>query len=94
MECSIILDKTQLQIENEYYWIDLPDLITKKNEHKAASLLNDIEVATFPHITDEKVRKSIWDKYQKRLPQGEPEKPLSAEAQYERLKRRMSLGGG
>jgi hypothetical protein len=90
MQCCIILDKTQHQVENEYYFIDLPEILKKKNENKAAGLLQDIQIISYPHIADEKARSDIFNSIKSQLPKV-PEEVKSADDQYEALKRKMNM---
>ncbi|MFD2116337.1 hypothetical protein ACFSTH_08370 [Paenibacillus yanchengensis] len=88
----MILGKTQNEIENGYAWIDLPRLIELQGERRAIELLENIEVATFPHITDSKIREAILKQHRDKLPKPPPETPKSAQEQYEALKLRMKGG--
>jgi hypothetical protein len=93
LRCCAILGKTQREIENEYAWIDIPRLLEITNERRAMELLDNIEVSTFPHISDEKVRESILKRHRDKLPQPPNEPPKSAEEQYQALVARMKAGG-
>ncbi|MGG3929531.1 hypothetical protein ABEV09_04070 [Schinkia azotoformans] len=91
-QCAIILDKTIKQIEEEYYWIDLPSLIELKNQEKAKEILENIQVSTFPHISDESTRKQILEQYKKQLPKVDSKQEYkSAQDQYEALKKRKFM---
>lgn len=89
IECCILLDKTQYEIENEYAFIDLPALMMKKNQLRAKELLENIEVIAFPHLSESKDREAILKRLKERLPKPPPEPPKSADEQYEALKKRM-----
>lgn len=89
LRCCDILGKTQFEIENEYYWIDLPQLLELSGERKAKDMLKNIEVSAFPHMSDAKAREAILQQYRDQLPKSPPEKPKSAQEQYEALKMRM-----
>ncbi|AIQ59681.1 hypothetical protein [Paenibacillus borealis] len=88
-----MLDKTQHQIENEYFFIDLPQLLLLKDQARASEVIAQLEIASYPHITDQKVRQEIINRYIKVLPKA-PEKPrASAEDQYQAQLARMKGGG-
>lgn len=88
----MILDKTQYQIENDYYFIDLPALLRIKNEKKAMQLLEQLQVTSYPHITDQKARNNIMKAITSQLP-AKPKGPVkSAEEQYQARMARMKVG--
>ena len=88
-----MLDKTQHQIENEYFFIDLPQLLLLKSQAHASEIIEQLEVVSYPHITDKQVREKIINRYIQILPKA-PEKPrASAEDQYQVQLARMKGGG-
>ncbi|WP_020615739.1 hypothetical protein [Paenibacillus daejeonensis] len=87
MRCCILLDKSQRQIEEDYYFIDLPELLTIKDQRQAKELLDNIDVISFPH-SDKKGREGTIKRLQERLPKPPKEQPKSAKEQYEALKAR------
>lgn len=92
MRCSIVLGKTQCEIENEYFWIDLPQLLELSGERRARDMISYIEVSAYPHITDVEAREAILNQWRDQLPKPPPEPPKSAQEQYEALKLRMKGG--
>jgi hypothetical protein len=93
LRCCITLGKTQHEIENEYAWIDLPRLLELSGERRAKELIENIEVSSFPHYADQKVREGIMERLQSKLPKPPKEPPKSAEEQYQALLARMKAGG-
>jgi hypothetical protein len=89
LRCCLVLEKTQYEIENEYAWIDLPNLLEMSGEQRAREMLENIEVATFPHMSDQKAREAILQQYRNRLPKPPATKPKSAQEQYEAHRARM-----
>jgi aspartyl/asparaginyl beta-hydroxylase (cupin superfamily) len=89
LRCCDILGKTQYEIENEYAWIDLPQLLELHSERKAGEMLKHIEVSSFPHMSDRKAREGILKQYRDQLPKPIQDKPKSAQEQYEALRARM-----
>ncbi|MDH6427275.1 hypothetical protein MKX34_17185 [Paenibacillus sp. FSL R5-0636] len=93
MRCCTVLDKTQWQIENEYFFVDLPQLLLLKDQAHASNVIEQLEIESYPHITDKKVREQIINRYIQALPKA-PEKPkMSAEDQYQAQLVRMKGGG-
>lgn len=84
-----MLGKTQHEVETEYYFVDLPELLMLKDQIRASELLENIDVVSFPHILDENARKSILTRFTSVLPKPPAEQPKSAQEQYEALKQRM-----
>lgn len=93
LRAAVALGKSPQEIENEYAWIDLPELLRIRNEIKAQEWFDQLEASAFPHIADEKVRKAIWERHRSRLPKPPPALPKSAEEQYQELLARMKAGG-
>jgi len=52
-------------------------------------MLKNIEVSSFPHMSDAKAREAILQQYRDQLPKSPPEQPKTAQEQYEALKLRM-----
>ncbi|CAM3706038.1 hypothetical protein COLU111180_04085 [Cohnella lubricantis] len=92
MRCCIVLGKTQHEIESEYAWIDLPQLLHLTGERRARELIENIQVSSFPHYTEE-TRKDILKGLQAKMPKLAKEPPKSAEDQYQALLARMKVGG-
>ncbi|MUG45528.1 hypothetical protein [Paenibacillus woosongensis] len=84
-----MLGKTQHEIENEYYFVDLPELLMLKDQNRASELLENIDVVSFPHISDKKAREAIVKRYANILPKPPAETPKSAEEQYQAQLARM-----
>jgi hypothetical protein len=87
------LDKSQYQIEHEYYFIDLPSLIRVKNERRAVHLLEQLQIASYPHISDKRDREKIMKSIADQLPKKAAPPPLTAEEQYQARLARMKGGG-
>lgn len=83
-----MLGKTQHEVESEYFFVDLPELLMLKDQIRASELLENIDVAAFPH-TDKKGRETIVKRFTSVLPKPPEEAPKSAEEQYQALKMRM-----
>ncbi|GBG09514.1 hypothetical protein PAT3040_04164 [Paenibacillus agaridevorans] len=81
--------KTQYEIEHEYAWIDLPELLELSGEQRARDMLESIEVSAFPHMSDSQTREAILQRHRDRLPKPPPTPPKSAQEQYEALRARM-----
>lgn len=60
---------------------------------KAREWFELLDATVFPHVTDQKAKKSIWERYRIRLPKPPPEPQKSAEEQYQELLARMKAGG-
>jgi hypothetical protein len=88
----VVLGKTQHEIENGYAWVDLPDLLKLSGEARARELLENIQVSTFPHMTDVKAREAIMSSIRDRLPKAPPTPLMSAEEQYQVQMLRMRGG--
>lgn len=88
-----MLEKTQYQIENEYFFIDLPQILLLKDQAHAAEMIEQLNVESYPHITDKKVREEILKRYTRILPEATVPKALSAEEQYQAQLARMKGGG-
>ncbi|WP_244169661.1 hypothetical protein [Paenibacillus helianthi] len=87
------MDKTQYQIENEYFFIDLPQLLLLKDQARASEVIEQLEIASYPHIVDKQVRQEIIQRYINALPKA-PEPPkMTAEEQYQAQLARMRGGG-
>lgn len=84
-----MLGKTQREVENEYFFIDLPELLMIKDQVRATEMLQEIDVVSFPHITDEKARDAIFKRITSALPKPSKEQPKSAEEQYKAQLARM-----
>ena len=93
LQCCAILGKTQHEIENEYAWIDLPELLRIRDEQRARELFELLDVSMFPHAADKRAREEIIERIKRRLPKPPPEPPKSAEEQYQALLMRMKAGG-
>ncbi|WP_339816776.1 hypothetical protein MKZ15_15370 [Paenibacillus sp. FSL R7-0216] len=89
LRCCVVLSKTQYEIENEYYFIDLPELLMLKDQVRASEMLEQIDIVAFPHNSDKEARKAIVNRYVTVLPKPPTPKPKSAQEQYEALKLRM-----
>jgi hypothetical protein len=89
LRCCVVLGKTQHEIENEYYFIDLPELLMLKDQARASEMLERIDIVAFPHNPDKEARQSIIDRYTSVLPKPPAPPPMSAQEQYEALKLRM-----
>jgi hypothetical protein len=93
----VVLGKTQYEIENEYAFIDLPKLLVKKNERRALEMLEDIQVATFPHLMEQRDRKAVLKRLQDQVETVVPSEVHTvkpAEEQYQERLRRIKAGGG
>lgn len=84
-----MLGKTQHEVENEYYFVDLPELLMLKDQIRASELLENIDVATFPHLSEQKDREAILKRISSVLPAPLAEPQKSAKDQYEELKLRL-----
>jgi len=93
LHCCAILGKTQYEIENEYAWIDLPELLRIRDEQRARELFELLDVSMFPHVADKRAREEIVERIKRRLPKPPSEPPKSAEEQYQALLMRMKAGG-
>lgn len=71
----------------------MPRVLEISGERRAREMLENIEVSSFPHITDKQVKEAIIKFYRDRLPKPPPEPPKSAQEQYKELKLRM-MGRG
>jgi len=60
---------------------------------KAREWFELLDATVFPHVTDQKAKNSIWERYRNRLPKPPPEPQKSAEEQYQELLARMKAGG-
>ncbi|MDT3426065.1 putative Fe-S cluster-containing radical SAM superfamily protein [Paenibacillus forsythiae] len=69
-------------MDNEYYLIDLPQLLLIKDQIHAAELLEQIDVSSFPHIAEKKAREEILKRLTRNLPKLPKSPPKSAEEQY------------
>ncbi|WP_127580824.1 hypothetical protein [Paenibacillus koleovorans] len=87
-----MLGKTQYEVENEYAFIDLPELMKLANEKRAAELMEQLEVTAYPHIADKAAQKAIINRIRGRLPQAPAVPAKSAEEQYEAQLARMRGG--
>lgn len=92
LRCCIHLDKTQREIEEDYYFVDLPELLLLKNQARARELLEGLDVVSYPHITEEKSRTAIIKRLTSALPKPPSEPQLSAEEQYQAHLMRMKGG--
>jgi len=88
-----VLGKTPREIENEYAWIDLPEILRIRNEQLAKDWFELLDISIFPHLSDQKARERIWERHRSRLPKPPPEPQKSAEEQYQELLARMKAGG-
>ncbi|MNP24403.1 hypothetical protein D3C76_1171620 [compost metagenome] len=84
-----MLGKTQHEVENEYNFVDLPELLMLKDQIRASELLENIDIATFPHLTEKKDREAIIKRITSPLPKPPVEPPKSAEDQYQAQLARM-----
>ncbi|MNI86701.1 hypothetical protein D3C73_1438160 [compost metagenome] len=84
-----MLGKTQHEVENEYYFVDLPELLMLKDQIRASELLEQIDIVSFPHNSDKEARTAIVNRYIAVLPKPPAEPPKPASEQYEALKQRM-----
>jgi len=91
LRCCATLRKTQYEIENEYTWVDLPDLIRLEGERRARDYLDDIEVSIFPHVSDKDARETIIEKHRSRIPKPTAQ-AKTADEQYQALLLRMRGG--
>ncbi|KUP22415.1 hypothetical protein [Paenibacillus sp. DMB5] len=87
------LGKTQHEIENEYYFVDLPELLLLEERRHATAMVEQLEVASYPHIMDKEVRSEILQRYVRRLPKTPAPKQMTPEEQYQAQLRRMKGGG-
>lgn len=60
-----------------------------KDQAKAKEMLEQIDIASFPHIIDKDLRKGIIERYTSALPKPPVEPLKPATEQYEALKMRM-----
>lgn len=60
-----------------------------KDQIRASELLDNIDVAAFPHISDKKAREAIIKRFTTVLPKPAEEPPKSAEEQYQAQLARM-----
>lgn len=84
-----MLGKTQHEIENEYYFVDLPKMLVMKDEVWAKELLLQIDIVSYPHMMDKKARENIIKRINSMLPKPPAEPPKSAEEQYQARLARM-----
>ncbi|MGG1879365.1 hypothetical protein ABDI30_17575 [Paenibacillus cisolokensis] len=87
-----MLGKTQYEVENEYYFVDLPRMLMAHDQVRAEKLLMQIDVESFPHLMDKKAREAIIKRITSVLPKPPPEPPKSAEEQYQALLARKKGG--
>lgn len=59
MECALELGVSQKVLENEYYMIDLPLLLYKKQKQDAALRLLDLQIAIAPHMEEKDYRRFV-----------------------------------
>lgn len=64
-------------------------MLELSGERKAKDMLKNIEVSSFPHMSDAKAREAILQQYRDQLPKPPPEQPKTAQEQYKALKLRM-----
>lgn len=83
LRCCTHLGKTQREIEEEYYFVDLPELLMLKNQSRARELLEGLDVVSYPHILDDKAREAIFKRITSVLPKPPAEPPKTAEEQYQ-----------
>lgn len=93
MRCCVVLGKTQREIEHEYAWIDLPELLRISGERRAKELIENIQVSSFPHFADNETREAIMKELQSRVPQPPKAPQKTAEEQYQAQLARMKVGG-
>ncbi len=89
LRCCTHLGKTQREIEEDYYFVDLPELLLLKNQARARELLEGLDVVSYPHIIDDKARETIFKRITSALPRLPVTPPQSAQEQYQALKVRM-----
>jgi len=56
-------------------------------------MLENIEVVSYPHMTEKSDREAVLKRLQDRISKEPPAPPKSAEEQYQALKLRMGAGG-
>lgn len=88
----MVLGKTQYEVENEYYFVDLPELLMLMDQKHASVIIEQLNVASYPHITDKKVREDILKRYTYLLPKPMAQKVQSPEDQYQAQLARMKGG--
>lgn len=89
----MVLGKTQHEVENEYYFVDLPELLLLKDQEHASAIIEQLNVASYPHITDKDVREKMLKQYTRLLPKSATPKQMTAEEQYQAQLARMKGGG-
>lgn len=89
LKCCAVLGKTQFEIENGYYFVDLPQLLLLKDQVRAAEMLEEIDIVSFPHLLDKKSREAILKRIVNVLPKPPEELPKTAEEQYQAQLARM-----
>ncbi|QSF42656.1 hypothetical protein [Paenibacillus tianjinensis] len=87
------MGKTQHEVENEYYFVDLPELLLLEERRHATEMIEQLEAESYPHIMDKEVRTDILQRYVRRLPKAPVPKQLTAEEQYQAQLARMKGGG-
>ncbi|MFF2910012.1 hypothetical protein [Paenibacillus sp. NPDC057934] len=92
LRACIILGKTQREVENDYYQIDIPRLLQIKDQVRAGELLQYLDVISLPHIIDDKAREEVLSRITAALPKPPPEPVKSAEEQYQANLARMKGG--
>ncbi|MBP1892983.1 hypothetical protein [Paenibacillus lactis] len=92
MRCCAVLGKTQYEVENEYYFVDLPKMLIMKDQTRAEELLMQIDIVSYPHLVDKKARETIVKRITSMLPKPPAESPKSAEEQYQAQLARMKGG--
>nr|WP_247681768.1 hypothetical protein [Paenibacillus sp. Marseille-P2973] len=64
-------------------------MLMLKDQIRASELLENIDIATFPHLTEKKDREAIIKRITSPLPKPPAEPPKSAEDQYQAQLARM-----
>lgn len=87
MECALELGVSQKVLENEYYMIDLPLLMYKKQRLEAERRIMDLQIAVAPH-TDEKTYRKLVDYLTSMIEDDSSSDELDKEG-LEKLKRKI-----
>lgn len=90
-ECAVWLGKSQVEFENEYYVMDLFDVLDAKRKMDAENWFMQLNIEMIPQTTDgEDVRKFITSLHKMA---GYEAKPATFDkARFEQLKMELKMG--
>ncbi len=88
------LDKTQAQLEDEYYVMDLLDVLDALDRRRAQEALAELNTAIMSQTTDAEAFRRYADLLQRQAGFGGGEKAEFDEDSFERARRQLASGRG